>query len=213
MAFLLANPVLNPATLLFIWFVLSWQFAVVRLILGAILVFGFAWIANRMSDEPMSFTPSAAAVEDPKRSPLGLVVEFLRVLWWETYTILPGYILVVLLLGAARVWLFSPNLTLGGGNLLTIIGVAVIGTLFVIPTAGEVPIIQTLLKYGLATGPALTLLITLPAISLPTLWIVRSAFPGRILLAVMLAVVGMGIVAGLIGLADPALIGSALVLR
>lgn len=49
-AFLLANPVLNPATIIFIGFVLSWQFAIFRVIMGILMVLGISLLANRFVD-------------------------------------------------------------------------------------------------------------------------------------------------------------------
>ncbi|VEC02904.1 FIG006303: protein yraQ [Klebsiella pneumoniae] len=45
---------------------------------------------------------------------------------------------------------------------------AIAGCLFVIPTAAEIPIVQTMMLAGMGTAPALALLITLPAVSVPS---------------------------------------------
>jgi len=57
----------------------------------------------------------------------------------------------------------------------------VAGCLFVIPTAAEIPIIQTMMMAGMGTAPALALLITLPAVSLPSLIMLRKSFPAKAL--------------------------------
>src|SRR5689334_11112655 len=46
-AFFLGNPTLNPAVLVFLLFTLGWQWALLRLVLGALLVSGGAWLALR----------------------------------------------------------------------------------------------------------------------------------------------------------------------
>ena len=198
LAFLLGNPVLNPAVLIFITGVLGWQFMLVRLIVGLALVLGTATLANRLVTDRVDIDVEDAPIEDARKGGLDLFVDWLKLLWWELYTIVPGYFVIVLLLGAARAWFFHPGLTLAGGSLLVLIALAIVGTLFVIPTAGEVPIVQTLMAFGLAAGPAATLLVTLPAISLPTLFIVRSAFPKRVLALAMGAVVVAGLIAGIV---------------
>ncbi len=48
LAYWLANPVLNPATLVFIGFVLGWGWAALRLVLGAALVFALSHLAARL---------------------------------------------------------------------------------------------------------------------------------------------------------------------
>ena len=68
--------------------------------------------------------------------------------------------------------------------------------LFVIPTAGEIPVIAGLLAVGMATGPVGALVITLPALSLPSLAMVSRSFSMRTLAVVLAAVVAVGMAAG-----------------
>jgi len=181
---------------------LSWQFAALRLFFGILLVFVVAWYADRLTHGALAHEASAelalAPIEDPQRSWSGLVIAWLRELWIEIYQLLPGYAIVVLVLGAVRAWLFPTSLTIGAHGLPAIVALSAIGTAFVIPTAGEVPIIQTLLQHGMSVGPAATLLITLPAISLPSIWIVRRAFPPRVLGVVAMCVMVCGVLAGVL---------------
>lgn len=202
MAFFVGNPTLNPATLIFITLVLSWQFALLRIVLGVALIAVIAWYANKTAALTSTAVaePAPSPIEDPRQGPVDLFVSWLKALWWELYTILPGYILIVLLLGAARVWLFTPHLTLAHLGVLGVIGLAAAGTLFVIPTAGEVPIIQTLLGFGMTASPAAALLLTLPAISAPSVFIVWNSFPKRVLAFAIAAVFVAGLVAALLAL-------------
>ena len=66
----------------------------------------------------------------------------------------------VLVLGAARVWLFPHADGAIDNTLMWVIAMAVAGCLFVIPTAAEIPIVQTMMLAGMGTAPALALLIT-----------------------------------------------------
>jgi uncharacterized membrane protein YraQ (UPF0718 family) len=110
---------------------------------------------------------------------------------------IPTYLVVVFLLGAFRAWLFPAFDPAWSDSLIAIIMLAVTGTLFVIPTAAEIPIVQTMLALGLGTGPAAALLVTLPAVSLPSLLIIRRAFPLKVLVLVALGVIIAGILSGL----------------
>ena len=76
--------------------------------------------------------------------------------------------MLILLLGAVRAWLFPHIGPQIGNNLEWIAGFAIAGMLFVIPTAGEVPIIQAMLSLGMGVRPAGALLMTLPPIRLRT---------------------------------------------
>ena len=103
--------------------------------------------------------------------------------------------------GAARAWLF-PQIGPGIGNHAgPIIGFAVAGALFVIPTAGEVPIVQAMLALGTGVGPAGALLMTLPPISAPSLVMLARSFRPPTLAFVAAAVVAFGIVGGLMAVA------------
>ncbi|MBX6765365.1 MAG: hypothetical protein IRY88_17110 [Rubrobacteraceae bacterium] len=93
--------------------------------------------------------------------------------------IIPEYVVIVMLLGAAGAFLFpaaGPEIWQQhpdrGGDRRP-------GTLFVIPTAGEIPIIQTMLSYGIGAGPAGALLMTLAPVSLPSIAMAWTSFPKK----------------------------------
>jgi uncharacterized protein len=193
-AFLLGNPTLNPAVLVFLLFTLGWQWALLRLVLGAVLVFGGALLATRMAG---GLNAPAPVLAQPPATPTGpWLKRWLRSLARLVVQLVPEYVVIVGILGFARAFLFpaaGPEL---GNNLVLMLGLAVAGTLFVIPTAGEIPIIQTMLGYGMGAGPAGVLLLTLAPLSLPSLAMVARAFPWRVLVALAAATAVLGLVAG-----------------
>ncbi|WP_110926614.1 permease [Bacillus massiliglaciei] len=198
LAFWIGNPTINPATLIFMTFVLSWKFTLIRLIFGLILTFGVSYLANRFvkNEEPVEIEEMAAEAE-PKGS---FISRWLKAMGSMLLYIVPAYVLSVLLLGAGRVWLFPHMSESAANSLIAIIIFAVAGMLFVIPTAAEIPIIQTFMSVGLGGGPAAALLITLPAISLPSLLIVAKSFPKKVMYFVMGSVTLIGIISGLVGM-------------
>ncbi|MDB6145732.1 MAG: permease family protein, partial [Pseudomonas sp.] len=111
------------------------------------------------------------------------------------------YIIAVLVLGAARVWLFPHVDASMGNSLLWMAAFAVVGTLFVIPTAAEIPIVQTMLSLGLGVGPAVALLMTLPSVSLPSLLMLRKSFDAKVLVVVAMLTMLVGVISGLVGVA------------
>ncbi|SEI43091.1 permease [Paraburkholderia diazotrophica] len=201
-AFWLGNSVLNPATLVFMGFVLGWQWAGLRVVLGAAMVFGLGYLVNRLVTPTEAQAADARLIElvDEQRagSPFARWISiFVRM----AVRLVPEYIVLVLLLGAARAWLFphvGPEI---GNDFVWIVALAVAGMLFVIPTAGEVPIIQAMLSLGMGVGPAGALLMTLPPISVPSLAMLARSFRPRVLTIVAVSVVGFGIVAGLLAVA------------
>jgi hypothetical protein len=89
--------------------------------------------------------------------------------------------------------------TLVGDNSLTSnLFASVVGCLFYFATLTEVPILEALMRNGMASGPALALLLAGPALSLPSILVIRSivgntktaVFVG--LVVVMSAIAGMG---------------------
>jgi len=201
-AFWLGNSVLNPATLIFMGFVLGWNWTGLRLALGLILVFGTGFLANRsVRPEEAAHTQAylEASFADPDSAPS--FVRWLTRLAGLAVRLIPEYVVLVLLLGAARAWLFPHISPAIGNELWWIVAMAVAGMLFVIPTAGEVPIIQAMLALGMGVGPAGALLMTLAPISLPSLAMTGQALPWRVLARVVLAVVITGIVSGLLAVA------------
>ena len=179
LAFWLGNPLLNPATLVFMGFVLGWQFTLIRLVAGLATVLIVASLVQRWVKD----APTAAAVPHvaPETGSGPLLLRWARALWILFWNTIPVYIIAVLVLGAARVWLFPHADGVVGNTLFWVIAMAIAGCLFVIPTAAEIPIVQTMMLAGMGTAPALALLITLPALSVPSLVMLHKAFPAKAL--------------------------------
>ena len=202
LAFWIANPVLNPATLVFMGFVLGWGFSALRLVAGLVLVIGVSLIAQRIS-RPQSIPDAALdAVSEATRQgdQPDFFVRWGRTLWQLFWNTIPVYVLAVLLLGAARVWLFPHVDGAMSDSLLWLVPLAIVGTLFVIPTAAEIPIVQTMMALGMGTAPAVALLMTLPSVSLPSLLMLRKDFDTRVLVTVAVLTMLVGIISGLVGM-------------
>jgi uncharacterized protein len=198
LAFWLGNPTINPATLVFMTFVLSWKFTLIRLVFGFILTFGVSYYANRFAGNAKLPAGVTAAPEEINEEG-SLMQRWLKSIWSMILHIVPAYIIAVLILGAARAWLFPAVGETAANSILVIVGFAIAGMLFVIPTAAEIPIIQTLMSFGLGTGPAAALLLTLPSVSLPSLLMISKSFPKKVILFVTISVVALGILSGIIG--------------
>ena len=207
-AFFLGNPVLNPATLIFMGFVLGWDLTFFRIIMGLILVLGTAYGASKLfpdivlaeNQSPVTACPNTQLDQTDNTKQTNLLVAWLKALWQLILDTIPAYLVVVLVLGALRAWLFpilDPSLS---DSLPLIIGLSLAGTLFVIPTAAEIPVVQGMILLGLGMGSSLALLMTLPAVSLVSLLLVRRVFPVKILLYIFVSVAIIGFMSGLIGM-------------
>lgn len=203
-AFWLGNTMLNPATLLFTGLVLGWRWSALRIAIGLLAVFGLGWLVNR-------FAATREAVEvarenQPVPADEGAAPSlrsWLGALGRMSLRLVPEYAVLVLILGAARAWLF-PQLGHGvDDSLLWILAFAISGAIFVVPTAGEVPIVQAMLLLGVGAGPAAALLLTLPPVSAPSVAMLWRSFSGRTLVLVIAGVIALGTLGGLTAVALP----------
>jgi hypothetical protein len=200
--FWLGNPALNPVVLVLLLAVLPWQWAALRLVGGVAVVATGIALARR--EERLGaagvLTDALPSTAEPGAGPL--VPAFLRTLGGLSIRLLPEFLVVVFVLGTFRSVLFPFGGT-SGGTVLLVLALVVAGLLLPIPTAGEVAIVAGILAAGLPAPAAAALLVTLPVLSLPSLLMVRSAFPRRVLTGAVAATAAVGLLAAAVA---PALI-------
>ncbi len=188
----LANPVLNPAALVFIGFVLGWQWAALRLVVGVALVFVVGNLAARVVSP--DWQPRGVAIR-PDTTDQPFLLAWARAFLRLAVRLIPEYVVLVFALGMTRAWFF-PAMTPDIGHAIWLAPLlAAAGTLFVIPTAGEVPIIQVLQQFGLGSAGTAALLITLPAVSLPSLAMLARTLPIRAVLVLAFGTFVFGLLA------------------
>ncbi len=197
-AFWLGNTVLNPATLVFTGFVLGWRWSALRLVAGLIMVLGLGWLVNRLVGPGGTIrVEQVSAARHGDEAQASILARWLMALVRMSVRLIPEFVVLVLLLGAARAWLFpvvGPDVD---NSLWWILAFAVAGAAFVIPTAGEVPIVQAMLALGIGVGPAAALLLTLPPISLPSMAMLWGALGSRTLRLVSIGVIALGCAGGI----------------
>jgi uncharacterized protein len=88
--------------------------------------------------------------------------------------------------------------SVGGNSLAANLFAAVAGAFMYFATLTEVPILQGLMGSGMGDGPALTLLLAGPALSLPSILVIRSMIGTRKTAVFLLLVVVMATAAGLL---------------
>lgn len=191
-AYWLGNPLLNPAVLVFLLFVAPWQWTFTRLVVGALAVVGAAVLVGLLTRRHDTDRPPVSVPESVERG--SAPTRFATALGKLCLVLLPEYLVVVLLIGACRGWLLTLIQPAHQG-LLVVLVAAVLGTLLVIPTAGEIPILQGLALLGLSTGVLGALLITLPAVSFPGIAMVVRSLGWR----TVGVTAGTVVVAGLLG--------------
>ncbi len=181
-AFWLGNPALNPAVLAFSFFVLGWQWTVLRAAAGVLLVLGV--VPSRVPARASLGQRSPSRLRRPAR--------------WLPVSFGPSAAWRCVCCRSTCCW-SSPS-----AGVLAVLIFAAAGALLPIPTAGEIPVIAALLALGVSAPVAAALLITLPAISVPSLVMVRRVFPAKVLGGTTAGVLALGLLiagaAALIGL-------------
>jgi hypothetical protein len=204
LAYWVGNPLLNPAVLVFLFLVAPWQFGVVRILVGVAVVVGGSALVTRLfgaaapdGDRPLPPELRTEGAADPARLgqfPLRLARSLLRL----AAVLIPLYLVVLYVVGFFSGWLSDFSGLDARLGIAAVLLCAVIGTLLVIPTGGEIPVILALTAAGAGAGTAGALLITLPALSLPSMMMVGRALSWRITLAMATAVAVAGLLGGLL---------------
>jgi uncharacterized protein len=197
LAYWLGNPLLNPAVLALLAIVLPWQWAVTRVLIGGLLVFAVTGALARLAPGGHSRV-ALEEVPDPAPPPAEQRVarRLLAALVRLGAVLLPEYALIVLLVGLFRGWLLPLGADATHVAALATVIAAVAGTLVVVPTGGEIPLITGLAAAGMGKGPLGALLICLPAVSLPSMAMVGRAVGWRVTAATAVAVAAAGVLGG-----------------
>lgn len=195
LAYWVGNPLLNPAVLVFLALVLPWQFLATRVSVGILIAVGATAVIGRLlpgRTDKVSVDPA------PQDSVATMPQRFLASLSRISLVLIPEHFVMVFLMGLLSPWLAGFHGLEAQIGAVVIVIAAIVGTLLVIPTAGEIPIIAALLAAGAGMGTAGAMLLTLPALSVPSMVMVGKALGWRTTTAMAGAVVLGGVLAGVV---------------
>ena len=202
-----------------VWAV-KWPLTVAAAVaLGAVLVawMGFAW--RRLAIVALATGIAAVLVPSDPRVPFGVAAvalggvlsrdegelgDWFDASWGFAKQILPLLLIGVFVAGALlgrpghegwipNAWVAS---AVGGNSLRANLLASVAGAFMYFATLTEVPIVQGLLGSGMGKGPALALLLAGPALSLPSMLVLRSIFGWKKTLVYVTLVCVMATVTG-----------------
>ena len=215
------NPGPESSVLYFMW-IYKWKLtAFFGLILAATLVYvlkinwwkvllgTFAVIISAFSfpGEPMiPFLIAIIALSILIAFTPGDAKEWLGESWFFTKQILPllaaGVLIAGFLLGGPEGSGIIPEHyisdLLGGNSFMANFFASIFGAFMYFATLTEIPIIQGLLANGMGKGPALTLLLAGPALSLPNMLVIRSVIGNKKTLYYIILVIIMASISGMI---------------
>jgi uncharacterized membrane protein YraQ (UPF0718 family) len=188
------------AGVLVLWFEVRWW----KMLLAVIPAAGLALL---FPHEPM--VPFAAAVVGLSvltSTSRGEAGNWFSQTWGFALQITPLLLLGVLIAGALlgrpgqeglipNAWVSA---AVGGNSLRANLLASVVGAFMYFATLTEVPIVQGLLGSGMGKGPALALLLAGPALSLPSMLVIRSVLGTKKTVAYVSLVVVMATVTGMV---------------
>jgi uncharacterized membrane protein YraQ (UPF0718 family) len=211
LAFIVAAPMVNITTLILAGALLPPKYALLRLVAGIGLPVLVAYAVSRIYGKNSCSVPKAShdiAASLSKslggeetgvgrsdwlpQSPGVLVQQWLTSSAKLAAWFIPTMVGVAVIAAAIFEWM--PDVCTN--SLTSVLVAAVAGTLMMISTWSEIPVVAQLIKTG-CSGPAATLLVVLPPVSLPCLAIL-SACTGQIRLSILLALAVM-VIGALVG--------------
>jgi hypothetical protein len=125
---------------------------------------------------------------------------WLKETWRFVKLIIPWLLVGVFIAGIIRVgvpdsWITS---SVGGNSLLANFVASFVGAIMYFATLTEVPIVKSFLDLGMGQGPALALLLAGPALSLPSMLVLRKIMGTQKMLVYVAIVVVMATISGYI---------------
>jgi hypothetical protein len=204
LSFLIASPLVNEVAVVLLYGMFGFEVAVLYIVFGLLLAIVAGFVLGRLRleryIEPMileaaAVTPLAAGgeVQPTWSERVELGVEEVRTIVGKVWP----YLLVGIALGAAiHGWLPTGFFTdvAGPGNPLAVPVAVILGLPFYSNAAGTLPLIAALHAKGMAMGTALALMMSIVALSLPEMILLRRVLKPR-LLAIYVGIVATGIVA------------------
>ena len=126
------------------------------------------------------------------------IKEWLRETWWFVRIIFPLLLVGVFIVGIIgrilpEAWIKN---WLGGNSISASFFATLIGAVSYFATMTEAPFVDTLMKLGMGKGPALTLLLTGPGVSLPNWLAIARVFGFKKAVVYVLTIIALGTLIG-----------------
>lgn len=207
LAMMVASPALNPIGLVIVFSVFPLSMALLKLASVIILVLIGIPLLIRLTGNQQCPLPlnvkstlldaSDLAEESWQDAAREIGKVFLGQLWYVVKWTIP-FMFVVALLGALLLnyYPLEQLLFFDGAGVLAIIAAAVIGAILPAPMFVDIIIVLSMLSFGLSSGPATALLITLGPVSLYASVIIWRHMSGTIAVAMLLAAAAVGVMGG-----------------
>lgn len=183
-------PMLNISTLILAGSLLPWPFAIIRIVGGLLLTLTLGVVIGRYVTEYSKDLTCEISFEPPFQK--SLLINWLKTSGRLALWLLPSIVIGILL--TSFIWQFWPKSFTN--SLASVALVSTLGSLLMISTWSEIPLVLQMLGHGL-NGPAAAALIALPAINLSSLLLIGKS-TGQWRLVLMLGI-SIALVSFLVG--------------
>lgn len=200
LAFFVTSPALNIVVIVLAFSVLPLKLAFARLLLGLIASLGVTYLVAKLTgeklDRPLSEPPSSGKTE----SSWEIIKSWLKNTWYISRAVVPVLVLGLLIMGIFKAVIpFEAIAKSLGNSLLSTVLASIAGTVLMVPTFTEVLWVAEFTQKGMGIAPAVALLITLPAVSFPSLLVLGKVLKSwRTALYLGGFIVALGVLGGLV---------------
>lgn len=199
--YLIAAPMVNEVALVMLYGLFGWQIAAVYIISGEVIAIVAGLVIGRLKLErfveeyvyQVKVKPTRIAMYEPTYT------ERFQESWVETLDIIKRiwlYVVIGIGIGALmHGWVPAGALAAYAGkdNPFAVVVAVIIGIPLYSNAAGVIPLVSELTRAGVAMGTALAFMMSVTALSIPEMILLRKVLKPR-LLAIFIGVVGSGII-------------------
>jgi uncharacterized membrane protein YraQ (UPF0718 family) len=198
LAFTLAAPALNPASLTFSFLIFPLAIAGTRLAMAVVLVVMASALVARIAGPVQVRTGSVDDFEETGDGAGDFIRGYFRSLWYITVRTVPWILLGIWVSMIIANRIPIQTLASGGPKVLVLLVVATGALLLTLPTFFEIPLALSLLAAGASAGTALAVLIAGPAINLASLLVIARYSHWKVAALVGAAVWAAAVAGGLL---------------
>lgn len=201
-SFLISSPMVNEVALVMLWGLFGWKISLIYILTGVIIaiisgiVIGRLHLENEVESYVYEMKIGEDAIAVDERIPANIRA---RQSWAYTTGLIKRiwlYVLIGIALGGFIHGYVPSDFIVkyaGHGNIFAVPIAVLIGIPMYSNAAGTIPIIQALLGKGIQMGTALALMMSITALSLPEMIILRNVLKPK-LIAIFVGIVGVSII-------------------
>ncbi|MFH0995856.1 MAG: efflux transporter SaoE [Pseudomonadota bacterium] len=206
LAFMVATPIINPAAVLLAYGLLGPQLATIYLVSGFCVPILVGMLGNRLAGVEIhapGMNQQTAIANLDVDSDVGLAQRLFSGLHWgfmDLGVMSSKYIVLGILLAGFLIVVVPQSMIqryLGDPGMISIAGIAILGSVLYVCAVGHIPFVAALVASGAAPGVAITFLMTGAATNLPELISIYKLIGKRAVIIYTLTMVGASVMIGL----------------